>query len=553
MSPSPKTLGHRALFGKGVPWDRLAERLAPYHREEAVLVLTSLSALLGSEEAASAAVQRALVGAFFLESAARVEPKVKAGAVVFHREQVLLALRLAITHCRGDGVTQPAGPAFFEGIARVLVAVTDHLAPPKAAPKRAAARETRERVMERLNRLIESEGLPAVDLRAECLRAHRLLFERGPKLAGRSGFGNLAGAFHERHGAPAEPSWAAALHLLAKTMDYTLATMHTRQPVVRIASDFRGSSLETRQVERLYSPFAMGLRRAEEEATHSLAEGAREPLRDLEALRRRPVIQLLEDTFAAADPVLLAEALTTDLGARLMACAEDKARARRWWTALVRDHAESLLPALSEPLLRADRQHRNGEGRERPIADWFHVRGPEAMLAWVVTAPLRRDFHDDEALWTSNGRMISALTHAAREATVTLEEWRAGRCQPGGKRPASVKVIHPVAIVEREVPLDAALVKLLAALFKEEGLLQDKIFAPLTLVSVGAIEALARLEKPPSLLSLLSKRAKSAQRTAPFSIFLEKQGLPASAGGTETAAAFDKLVKAMRKMLGVAA
>ncbi|MBN1478235.1 hypothetical protein JXA47_15880 [Candidatus Sumerlaeota bacterium] len=536
-----KTLGHRALFGKGLRMSTVEERLAPYSREEVTLVLSSLAALLAAEDAESADAQRAMVHSFFLESAAQVETKIRAGCVIFHRPQVLETLKLALAHCEGDRATEPSGAAFFEGIARILTAVTDLLAPPKP-PRVGAKAGTRERLQRHLNHLLACEPLPPNGMRADVLRAHHLLFERAPRLAALERIGNLAGAFHERNGVRCQHWFSVGVHLLAKTLDYSLATMHQHQPMVRIASDFHTSPLETRQIERLFAPMCMGIHRAGDRAREALAGGA---ARGLGLFRRRPVLHLLEDTYVAVDPHLLAETLASDLGGRLVSVASDHDEARRSWTALVRDHAQRQLAPLTAPKKKAELR------LGRITVDWWQVRGSDALFIAVVSASLRRDFPDDDTQANANGRLLGGLLHAARQITEITEAWRGGKIAPAQKKIGQIRRIFPLVILERDFPQDAALHRLMAKVFREEGLMGDAKMQPLTTLEIGNLEALATMEKPPSLLTLVTKRAASPLKNQPFSAFLETEGFPTQLTSEAVIGEFEKLVKTVRKSLGI--
>ncbi len=533
-----KTLGHRALFGKGLAAKTIEKNLAPYHREEVVLVLTTLAALLAHDEVEDTAHQRALVHTFFLESAAKVEPKVKRGAVVFHHAQVLATLRLAMAHCAGDRGSQPTGTAFFEGVARLLAAVTDHLAPPKP-PALGRDASTHEHLVAHLDHLIRCEGPRALDIPAEVLRAHHLLFERGSKIASRGDHVNLRGAFHERHGIRCDRWFALTLHLLAKSLDYSLATMHQRQPVVRILSDLRASPLEARQIERLFTPLSTGLRRAGERVRASLEEGT--GLGDFEALRLRPILHMLEDTYAATDPHLLCEAIAGDLGTRLIAAAGNPRAAAATWTALVREHTQRLLPPLTASLTKAERTYRG----ECPIGDWFACRGADMLLVWVAPTPLRRDPRGDLA-----EGCVHALLGALRRTRDLLDAWGNERCAPGGKKLSQIKRIFPLAVLERDIPQDATLHRLLAKLAKEEELDLPRV-QPLATIDLELLEALAGTPKPPPLLPLIAKRAAATSKSQSLRVFAERQGLPTRPDPDVTRPAFEKLVKRERKLLGV--
>lgn len=545
-----KLLGHRALFGKGLSRARIGDALAPYHREEVVLVLASLAALLSGAGAESAESQRALARAFFLESQKRVEAKIRAGHAVFHRLQVLVGLRLALAHCEGDRATQPAGAAFFEGLARVLAGVTDLLVPPRP-PRPAKGWTARERLLVHVNHALRCDPLPPVEIAADCLRAHRLLFERAPALVRQGRVGDLAGAFRERHGVDCERWFAVGLHLLAKTQEYSLATMHERQPVMRVLSDFRHGAIEHRHVERLLALLSLGVHRQADIVRQALLAEGDGALTDLEALRRAPVIHLLEDTYAAADPGLLSDAIGGQVGSRLVGAAADRSEARRSWTALIRDHALPLLAKLTDALARDDLRHRTAEGGERAIADWYHVKGADAVLVWVTTATLRRDFAHDATLREGNGRLAGALEWVARETAATVEAWGAGLCRPGGKRLAQIKRIFPLLVLERDFPQDAAFHRLLAAHLKETGITLDRRCQPITTLDLATLEALAAMAKPPSLVALLAKRAGGRARAMPLGQFVEKQGMLRHVDRAETQARFEKLVKAVRKSLAV--
>jgi hypothetical protein len=195
--------------------------------------------------------------------------------------------------------------------------------------------------------------------------------------------------------------------------------------------------------------------------------------------------------------------------------------------------------------------HRDEAGRARAIADWYHVRGGDALLIWVVTAPLRRDFSTDEALLTSNSRVVRTLLHTARQATTTIRAWRDGLCDLEGKRIGAVKRIFPMMILEQALPWDASAARLFARACKEEGLLQDAKAQPLVTLDIGTLEALTTAPKPPLLIALVAEHAGNAARSRPLRSFIEKKGLPMEPDAVSTRAQFEKLVKSCRKRLGV--
>lgn len=546
-----KPLGHRDIFGKRLSWDAICSALEPYHQEEVIIVLTSLAALTAHPEAQEPQAQQLLIHAFFLESAEKVTKKIKANTVVFHRPQILVAQRLAAQRCKGDAVTQPMGAAFFEGIAKILVGITDHLKSPSAPPALSDKAPAKSQLLVHLNHLLQVESLEPVDIQAQCLRAYQIVFERAPKLSRHRAFVNLPGAFHEKNGVQCERWFAVCLHLLAKALNYSLATMHENQPVVRISADFRESPLESRQLERLFAPISFRPGRVRADPLEPKMDGRRDPLHDHEVIRWRPVYQTLDDTYAACDPHLLSSAIAGDIGARLVACSADRHRARHWWTSLIRDHAERHLAPLTAPLRGTDRIHRDASGRPRPIADWFHVRGKDAVLLWTVTASVRRDFATDEDMTNHNTRLVRGILEAAREMTTTVEAWRAGLCDPCGKKIGQVKRIFPVIILERDIPQDITLHRLLAKAMKDENLLGDALLQPLRTIDLSALEILASRESPPWLVPLIAKWSESPQKNQPLIKFMVKEGYPAKLETEDSAITFDKLVKRLRKSIGV--
>ena len=192
-----------------------------------------------------------------------------------------------------------------------------------------------------------------------------------------------------------------------------------------------------------------------------------------------------------------------------------------------------------------------GATNNTPIADWFHVRGGDALLIWVITAPVRREFNDDEALFNANGRLLRGLLRVARLTSQTVDAWRDGLCSPGGKRIGQVKRIFPLALLEDHLPQDATSRRLFAKICKEEGLLTDEKIRPLGMIDIGTVEALVEAPKPPSLLTLVAKHAGSPQRSRPLREFIAKQGHPVEPDADMTDQAFRKLTRGVRKTLGI--